>query len=58
MVQMMTPTNIQVLKATETGDHARLLASGVQDGKPQRGRIYLNKANGRWIMASESWSAQ
>jgi hypothetical protein len=58
MVQMMTPTNIQVLKATETGDHARLIASGLEDGKPQRGKIYLNRVNGRWIMASESWGAQ
>jgi hypothetical protein len=58
MVQAMTPTNIQVLKATETGDHARLIARGTVDGAPQRGRIYLNKLNGRWVMASESWGAE
>ena len=58
LVQAMTPTNIQVLKATETGDHAKLLARGTMDGKAQRGRIYLNRVNGRWIMAAESWSAE
>jgi hypothetical protein len=54
--QAMTPTNIQVLKATETGDHATLLARGTMDGAAQRGKIYLNRVNGRWIMASESWA--
>jgi hypothetical protein len=26
------------------------------DGAAQRGKIYLNRVNGRWIMASESWA--
>jgi hypothetical protein len=55
MVQAMTPVDIRVLKATETGDHARLIARGSMDGTPQRGKIYLNRVNGKWIMASESW---
>ena len=58
LVQAMTPTNIQVLKATETGDHAKLIARGTLDGAPQRGNIYHNRVNGRWIMAGESWAAE
>jgi hypothetical protein len=58
MVQMMTPTDIKVLKATETGDHAKLIARGMDDGKPQRGKIYLNRVDGKWIMASESWGSE
>ena len=58
LVQAMTPTNIEVLKATETGDHAKLLARGTMEGAAQRGRIYLNRVNGRWIMAAESWGAE
>jgi hypothetical protein len=58
LVQAMTPTNIQVLKATETGDQAKLIARGTLDGMAQRGNIYLNRVNGRWIMASESWAAE
>jgi len=58
MVQAMTPTNIQVLKATETGDHAKLIARGTLEGTAQRGNIYLNRVNGRWIMAGESWASE
>ena len=58
MVQMMTPSDIKVLKATETGDHAKLIARGMDDGKPQRGKIYLNRVNGKWTMATESWAAE
>src|ERR1051326_2178853 len=56
LVQAMTPTDIRVLKATETGDRAKLLASGSMDGTAQRGKIYLNRVNGKWVMASESWA--
>lgn len=58
LVQAMTPTNIRVLKATETGDHAKLLASGSMDGAKQRGKIYLNRVNGKWTMVSESWGKE
>ena len=58
MVQQMTPVNIVVLKATENGDHAKLLARGSVDGAGQRGKIYLNRLNGKWVMARESWSAE
>jgi hypothetical protein len=58
MVQMMQAKDIHVLKATEAGDTATLIASGTQDGKPQRGKITLTKADGKWVMASESWGAK
>jgi hypothetical protein len=58
MVQAMTPTDVLVLKAAETGDHARLVARGKLDGSPRRGKIYLNRVNGKWIMANESWSIE
>ena len=58
LVQAMTPLDIKVLKATETGDRARLLARGSMEGKPQRGKIYLNRVNGKWIMAGETWGAE
>lgn len=58
MAQLMLPQNIQVLKATETGDTARLVARGSVEGKPQRGKIYMTRLNGKWIMASETWGAE
>ena len=58
LVQQMTPRNIRVLKATENGDHAKLLARGLAEGKPQRGKIYMDRVNGKWIMARESWGAE
>ena len=58
MVQMMTPTKIEVFKATETGDQAKLIARGISEGKPQQGKIYLTRVNGKWIMQNESWGAE
>jgi hypothetical protein len=58
MVQAMTPTKIEVLKATETGDQAKLIARGISDGNPQRGKIYLNRTNGKWILQTESWGSE
>lgn len=58
LVQMMTPTKIEVLKATETGDEATLIARGISEGKPQRGKIYLSRVGGKWVMKSESWGAE
>lgn len=58
MVQMLTPANIKVLKATEAGDRAKLVARGSMDGQTQRGLISLNRVNGKWIVANETWSIQ
>ncbi len=58
MAQAMQPQNIRVLKATETGDTAILIASGTQEGANQRGKITLMKAHGKWIMAGESWKVE
>jgi hypothetical protein len=58
MVQAMQAQDIRVLKATETGNTATLIASGTQDGKPQRGKITLTKTDGHWVMDSESWGAK
>ncbi len=58
LVQAMQPQDIRVLKATEIGDTAILIVSGTQEGANQRGKITLTKANGKWIMAGESWKAK
>ena len=55
MVQSMTPRNIKVLKATESGDKAQLVVTGVQEGKTQHGKVYLIKQGGKWLVTSESW---
>jgi hypothetical protein len=58
MVQMMTPQKIQVLKATEIGDKSTLIARGISEGKAQRGKIYLIRANGKWLVTSETWGSE
>jgi hypothetical protein len=58
MVQQMTHQNIQVLKVSEHGDRARLLARGSLEGQTQRGKIYLNRLKGRWVMAGETWGTE
>jgi hypothetical protein len=57
MVQAMMAQNIRVLKTTETGDKAILIASGIEDGKEQRGKItMIRQSNGSWAMERESWA--
>lgn len=54
MVQSMQPKNIQVLKATETGEAAELIVSG--DAGKQRGKVKMAKLDGQWRVMKESWS--
>lgn len=58
MAQAMMPQNIHVLKVTETGDRAKLLARGVMEGHAQRGKIYMTRLNGKWVLATETWSPE
>jgi len=58
MVQTMTPTKIEVLKSAETADQAKLIARGISEGKPQQGKIYLNRVNGKWVIRNESWGPE
>lgn len=55
MIQMMEPKQIKILKATEDGDVATLVLTGVLDGKPQKGTATMKKINGQWLMAGEAW---
>jgi hypothetical protein len=57
-VQAMPARNIKVLKASETGHAAVLIASGTEDGTPQRGKIKMTKFAGKWVMAGEPWRPQ
>lgn len=52
---MMEPKQIKILKATEDGDVATLVLTGVLDGKPQKGTATMKKINGQWLMAGEAW---
>ena len=54
IVQSMQPKNIQVLKATETGETAELIVTG--DAGKQRGKAKMAKPNGQWLVMKESWS--
>ena len=58
MVQAMMPSKIQVLKATETGDEAKLMVSGVEDGKTKQGTVTMMRQAGKWYMVKESWRSQ
>jgi hypothetical protein len=56
LVQAMQPHDLRILKATENGDKATLLARGTLEGRSQRGKIFLSRQNGKWILENESWS--
>ncbi len=50
------PRNVEVLKAAETGDRARLLIRSADPGQPShRGIVRLKRIDGRWYLDSESW---
>lgn len=55
MIQMMMPSDIQVVKATEEGDTAELELSGKEGDKEKEGTVSLRKMNGKWLIAGESW---
>ena len=57
-VQSMMPSNIKVLKATETGDEAKLQVTGVEEGKTQDGTVTLMRQNGKWFLVKESWKSK
>ncbi|MEZ5402167.1 MAG: hypothetical protein R2729_21010 [Bryobacteraceae bacterium] len=55
LVKAMMPSEIKVLKATETGDDATLAVSGLQDGQKQNGTITMKRTGGKWGLVKESW---
>jgi hypothetical protein len=57
MVQAMLPAQIQVLKATETGDEATLLVKGTEEGKTKRGTVTMLRQGGKWFIVKESWKS-
>jgi hypothetical protein len=56
-VQSMMPANIKVLKATETGDEAKLVVTGTEEGKARQGTVTMMRQNGKWYMVKESWKS-
>lgn len=55
LIQAMMPSDIVVVKATETGDSAELELSGKDDGKDKSGTATLKKIGGKWLVEGESW---
>ena len=53
MIQSMQPKDIDVLRATETGDTAELDVSG--GGGKDIGTVKMQKLNGIWLVMRESW---
>ena len=53
MIQSMQPKNIEVLRATETGDSAELDVTG--GGGKDTGAVKMQKRNGSWVVMRESW---
>jgi hypothetical protein len=55
MIQSLTPQKIEILKATENGDRAKLIARGTSDDMTHLAKIYMNRVDGKWILITESW---
>jgi hypothetical protein len=56
MMQSITPTRIDILKATENGDRAKLIVVATRDGKSLNAKVYLRRVDGKWFVIAESWS--
>lgn len=55
LIKAIMPSDIAVVKATETGDSAELELTGKNDGQEKSGMATLKKINGKWLMERESW---
>lgn len=54
-MQMMTPTEVEILDGSSDGETAILHVTGVMDGETVRGEITLTKMDGRWLTTGSSW---
>ena len=52
-IQSMQPKQVTVLRATESGDTAKLTVSG--NGGSETGTVKMEKINGAWLVMKESW---
>lgn len=55
LIQAMMPSDIAVVKATETGDDAELELTGKDGGKEKDGTVTMKRINGKWLVEKESW---
>ena len=55
-VQEMMAKDVKVLRAEEDGDEAELLLSGtMMDKENERGKVELQRINGKWLIGMERW---
>lgn len=54
-IQMMTPTDVEVLSGSSDGEIAILQVTGSMDGEKARGEITMTLVDGRWIRSEGSW---
>jgi hypothetical protein len=54
-MQMMTPTEVEILDGSSDGETAILHVTGVMEGETVRGEITLTKMDGRWVTTGSSW---
>jgi hypothetical protein len=55
-VQEMMAKDVKVLRAVEEGDEAELLLTGTMMGEENsRGKVDLQRINGKWLIGMESW---
>ncbi len=56
-IQSLMPADIRVLKAEETGDTAKLIVTGSEDGKTKHGTVTMLRSGGKWGLVKESWKS-
>jgi len=54
-IQMMTPTDVEILGGSSNGETAVLQVTGSFDGEAAHGEITLELMDGRWVNTEASW---
>jgi hypothetical protein len=54
-MQMMTPTEVEVVGGSSDGKTAILQVMGKMEGETAQGEITLEKTDGRWITTNSAW---
>ena len=55
MMQLMTPTEVEILGGSSDGETAILQVEGVMDGEKGRGEITLERHGDVWMATRAAW---
>ena len=58
MLKIMAPANLKLTALSVDGEKATLEATGDFDGSPTYGKVLLEREDGAWKVAGQSWKSK